>query len=262
MKRIGLRGGLLLALGGIQLAGLGILVLTVSLNARNELTTISYLASDNLAEACAADFQALIAGAEESVRGAARAMRGFKAAGASRAAATGALRIFLEDREGATGLWVAFAPGAYDGADARGSGGPGSGPNGRFEPYWYRGAEGPVLDLALASDETGAEGAAYSAAFLSGRASVSRPTLRSRGGKELSLVSVCLPIVEGGKPIGVAGIDFESGILQALVAAIKPLGVGYAYLMEGDGTRQGARREERRRFFRGEQMARGFLRHA
>jgi methyl-accepting chemotaxis protein len=236
MKRLGLRGKLLLALGAIQLVGLACLVTTVSLNARSEITKIAYLSSENLAKGVASDLQSFFAKSEETVRGVARAMLGFKSAGMPREAVSLALRQFLKNKPGAGGLWVAFAPDAYDEADARNAGAAGSGPRGRFEPYWKRGEGGFVLGLALDSDEEGSEGALYVTAKETGRTQVSRPHSGMVGGKEVSLISICLPITENGMDIGVVGVDFESSVIDTLVAAVKPGGTGYAFLVDGDGT--------------------------
>jgi len=236
MKRLGLRGKLLLTLGAVQLAGMASLATIVSLNARAEVTKIAYLSSENLAKGVASDLQCFFTKSEETVRGVVRALLGFKSVRSSRGDVSLALRQFLKNKPGAAGLWAAFAPDAYDEADARYVGAEASGPRGRFEPHWARDEGGFALGLALASDEEGAEGGMYAAAKETGKVQFSRPHLGKAGGKEVSLISVCVPITENGIDIGVAGVDFESAVINALVLSQKPLGTGYAFLVAEDGS--------------------------
>ena len=236
MKRLGLRGKLLLALGAVQFVGLGLLVLTVSSNAKGELTKVAYLSAEQLAAGAASDLQTFFARAEEDVLGAARTALGLKAAKVPRPAAVEALRVFLEASPGAGCLTIAFEPGAYDGTDARSAGLPGSGPLGRFEPSWTRDAGGFSLGKALDSDEPGSEGILYVSTRENGRIQVSRPFAGSVAGTDATLITISAPIKEGGAAVGVAGIDFDSSAIDALVHSLKPLGTGYAFLVGEDGT--------------------------
>ncbi|HRZ65067.1 MAG TPA: methyl-accepting chemotaxis protein [Spirochaetia bacterium] len=235
MRRLGLRGKLLLALGAIQTLGLGVLVVTVSLNARGELTKLAYLASENLAKGYVADFQSLVVKSEEVATDVARTMLAFKRARVPREIAAQSLRSFFEGREGVAGVWAAFEPGAYDGADARNADKPGSGSLGRFEPGWYRGEQGPELGAALFSDEAGSEGVAYVSTMEAGKTFFVKPFTWRVAGKDTSLFSICVPIMDGDTLVGIAGIDLESSQLDALVAAIKPFGSGHSFLTEGEG---------------------------
>ena len=131
------------------------------------------------------------------------------------------------------GAWIEFAPDAYDGADAAhvNTGELTADGRGRVSLYAVT-REGstalqpnanPLVDIGTQEY--------FSAAFNSGKPAVTEPYMFPIAGKDVFMVSIAQPILENGKPIGVAGVDIALDHLNARLAEIKPLGDGSSYLI-------------------------------
>jgi len=134
----------------------------------------------------------------------------------------------LSHNPGYLGVWTVWEPNAFDGLDSQFQGAPGHSGTGRFMPYWNR-VGGVHLEAC------GDLGEWYTKARDTRREVVMDPFAYEVGGKEIMLVSVCVPIVVNGKSIGVTGVDFSMEQISALVSGIKPYETGYAVLATGSG---------------------------
>ncbi len=135
----------------------------------------------------------------------------------------------LKNNPGFLGIWQIWEPNAFDGLDNQFAGKEGHTTEGRFVPYWNR-AGG--VHLEACGDLNGEW---YTKARDTGKEVIMDPFLYEVGGKEILMVSVCVPIVVDGKSIGVAGVDFSMDQINALVSVIKPYETGYAVLATGSG---------------------------
>ena len=235
MKRLGLRGKMLVWLGAIQAIGLGGLILIVATNSRAAMTNVSYMSSQYLAKSYAGDVERRMLEASSISTDIGTALMGYRKAGIPRETASDMVGLFLDKYPQVYATWAAFAPNAYDGQDARWRGREESGPDGRFNPYWAGKDGNFVLDTALDYDSGTPEGPWYTEPMASGMAYFGDPETFTVNGETINAVSVSVPITEKGATIGVAGVDIEATSLEKTVTAIRPFGSGYAFLVSSRG---------------------------
>ncbi|MEH0019539.1 MAG: methyl-accepting chemotaxis protein [Desulfobacter sp.] len=135
----------------------------------------------------------------------------------------------LENNPGYLGIWTVWEPNAFDGLDENYKNATGHSPEGRFVPYWNR-VGGVHLEACIDLD-----GEWYTRARDTKKEVIMDPFSYEVGGKQVMLVSVCVPIVVNGRSIGVAGVDFSMDQIADLVGDITPYGTGYAVLATGSG---------------------------
>ena len=140
------------------------------------------------------------------------------------------LRTVVVENPDYVGAWVVYLPNALDGNDAAFVNTTAS-VTGRFESY-YTNDHGKVELVALTHYE---ESDYYTIPLRSGEESVAEPYYQDIGGEEFMITSVCIPIKQNGRTIGVAGIDILLTEVQEKVGEIKPFGVGYAGLYSPSG---------------------------
>jgi methyl-accepting chemotaxis protein len=134
------------------------------------------------------------------------------------------------------GAWAVFEPDAFDGADAEYVGVRGSSPEGRWVPYWNTFGGEPGYESCVDFDNPGPAGLYYRVPMETRRGFLTNPTTYEIAGKPTTVVSMCVPIMRDGVPIGVSGVDFSMEKLLQLVDELTPLESGYAFLVAGDGT--------------------------
>ena len=235
MKRLGLRGKLLIALGTVQALGLCGLVIVVAVNSRSALTELSYVSSQYLAKSYAGEVERSLLEAGGVAADLGTSLLGYRNGGISREQATDLVSIFLGNNPSLLATWAVFAPDAYDGADARYRGREESGPDGRFNPFWTMEDGEPSLYAALDYDTDTPEGPFYTEPMGTGKRFIGDPETYELGGKNVSAISVSVPILDRGATIGVSGVDIDVARLEAMIRAIKPFGTGYAFLVSSRG---------------------------
>ncbi|MGV7930399.1 MAG: methyl-accepting chemotaxis protein [Spirochaetota bacterium] len=162
----------------------------------------------------------------------------FEAMGASGAAGREQLNVILrgvlEKNPEFLGVWTCWEPNALDGKDAAFALTPGHDRTGRFIPYWNRGT-GRIQLEPLVDYEKPGPGDYYLLAKNSGREVVLDPYSYQVAGKDTLLTSVAVPIKNGQRVVGVAGIDIALDRFQGVIAKIKPFETGYAFLVGNNG---------------------------
>lgn len=153
---------------------------------------------------------------------------------ADRAAINLMLRSILKGNPHFLGVWTCFEPDALDGADSQFSGTEGHDSSGRFIPYWYRDGEKLGMEPLREYDIPG-NGDYYLLPLESGRESLIEPYLYDVGGKQTLLTSLAVPIVVGGKTIGVAGVDIALDQVGAIVKDLKVFERGEVTLFSSKG---------------------------
>jgi methyl-accepting chemotaxis protein len=145
-----------------------------------------------------------------------------------------ALRSLLEKNSNVLGTWTGWEPNALDGRDSEFAGQTGHDATGRFMPYWNRVGDKLVRDVLLDYTKPGA-GDYYIQPFAQKRAVAIEPYLYPINGKDVLITTFSLPIVVGGKTLGVAGIDINLESLNESMQKIKPFGTGYVTLVSKAG---------------------------
>ncbi|MEX5342812.1 methyl-accepting chemotaxis protein [Pseudomonas sp. I2] len=128
------------------------------------------------------------------------------------------------------GLYLVFQPDALDQQDARfiGQDALGSNDSGRFSLYWSQPRPGTLEAEAmpesmLADTSPAANGSPYNRWLTcpqeTARACVLDPYFDEVNGRQVLMTSIALPLLEGGKVIGVVGLDIGLDNLQQLSLA-------------------------------------------
>ena len=145
-----------------------------------------------------------------------------------REALTTVLGDALKTRPESLGIYMAFERNALDGQDADFIDEEAASSNltGRFALYWSQSEPGAfesevVTEEELGDTTPGPSGAAYNAWYTcplkTGSACILDPYVDKVNEQPVLMTSVALPIREGGKVIGVIGIDISLASLQAMV---------------------------------------------
>ncbi len=208
---------------------------------RSQLSSSSLSAAEIAGAGYAAEVASPIHESLNAARQLAVMVASAKALGLRREQAVQFLHHYMESNPDLGGAWFIFEPDAFDGKDAEyASGGAkagalrGNAADGRFVPYWNRFSRDLILEECM--DYAGGDASAYySVPFSTGAAYITVPTEYMIAGSPTTVVSYCAPVFQDGKPIGVAGVDMSMDATNALVASIRPLGLGYAFLLSLDG---------------------------
>ena len=162
----------------------------------------------------------------------------------SRELALEALRQTLLTNPRFLGVWTVWEPNAFDGKDAEYVGKPGHDTTGRFVGYWNKGSGSVILEPCVEYTNTGASGEYYFKPLRSGEEVFMEPFTYEVAGRQIQLVSHCVPIVIEGKAVGVVGVDIDTDTIQKLIASEKPFEKGSLTLLSFQGTIAGHPRAE------------------
>ncbi len=179
---------------------------------------------------------AYIAKGQNQAEGLAEGLAGLKAGDKSigRSETIAMFKGFLASNPEYVGCGVAWEPNAFDGRDSEFAGTEFHDKSGRFIPYVYR--SGGAIDVeALTGYDDPASGEFYFGPKKSGKTLITDPYKYKVGGKDVSMVSICAPILVKGKFQGVFALDLPISNIMEQVAQIKPYGTGYAWLMTPSG---------------------------
>ncbi|ABD06031.1 methyl-accepting chemotaxis sensory transducer [Rhodopseudomonas palustris HaA2] len=155
-----------------------------------------------------------------------------------RAQLNAVLNNTLKQNPAFNGTYSAWEPNALDGNDAafKGRQDMGSDTTGRFLPYWTRGASGAIAVQPLVeydSSERHPNGLVKGAWFINpqttGKENILGPLPYIVQGKQVFLATMSVPIMIGGKFVGVAGADYNLDFVQKLAKQVN------ASLYDGKG---------------------------
>ena len=143
--------------------------------------------------------------------------------------------ILMSD-EAILSLWTGWEPNAFDGrdsefvyADAYHN------ETGRFMPYLFKDG-GSVTVEPLSGIDDPVDGLYYHGASDSGKPYVTDPYLYDLHGTVYTLYSIAIPIMEGGRVLGVVGVDYNmAGIIDFMNSATI-LGDGFMSMVAPDGS--------------------------
>jgi len=240
--RLGFRGVVVLWTAAITTFGFVGMVTALSFLVRKELSASSYSASEIAGKGYAAEVVGTLDAGIHAAEQLAVVISSLKTTQLNRIDMIEFLGSYAEANTSFGGAWFIFEPNAFDGKDsAYAAGGQlggttrGIASDGRLIPYWNR--FGGELQLEECVDyEGGPSSAYYTEPLSSGITIVTEPTIYEIAGKPTMVVSFCSPVIVDGMAIGVAGLDMSMESLAALVSTIKPLGLGYAFMLSDKGT--------------------------
>ncbi|WP_322470157.1 methyl-accepting chemotaxis protein [Hydrogenophaga sp. SNF1] len=241
LASLSLRTKLLLMVVGVVLAGFAATVVSLTRQAGQLQEKTALMFAEELATRNAAQIGAELNATMTAARTLAQSLAGLKASGrADRAQADALLKSVLEGSPQFLGVWTAWEPDAFDGRDAEFAGKPGHDASGRYIPYWNRGNGVASVEVLVDYDKPGA-GDYYQLPKRSGQETLIEPYKYTVAGKEVLITTTSVPIVMGGRLVGVAGIDVALSSLQDKVGAIRVYDTGYASLFSAGGLTVGDR---------------------
>ena len=144
------------------------------------------------------------------------------------------LKGILEKNTDLLGVWTGWEPQALDGRDHEFVNAPGHDATGRFVPYWNRPGEKIVREPLVDYDKP-ETGTYYQVPLKANRAVAIEPYLYPVGGKEVVISSFSVPIVVGGRTVGIGGVDINLQSLNETMQQIKPFGTGFVSLISREG---------------------------
>ncbi|WP_209423363.1 methyl-accepting chemotaxis protein [Melaminivora jejuensis] len=156
------------------------------------------------------------------------------------------LRTALEQAPRLNGTWSGWEPDAFDGDDAAFAGAPHHDATGRYLPYFSRnGANGSVTQALMEGYEQPGVGDYYLKPRASRKSVLIEPYAYEFEGRQLLMTTLAVPVLDGGRFVGVAGSDLILAELQQQVQAIRLYDSGYASFFAQGGTYVGDRDAER-----------------
>ncbi|MDC7697591.1 methyl-accepting chemotaxis protein [Vogesella indigofera] len=144
-------------------------------------------------------------------------------------------RLLMQTNPQAIGVFLGWEPNALDGRDSELAGQPENGASGRAGSYWFR--KGGQEDVVWGSEDT--DGSEYYDGPKHSLQPVLTEPYEDHDIKVL-MATLSYPILDNGRFLGVAGIDFGLAQLQAVAAAIKPYGSGFMTIYSSNGMVLGA----------------------
>jgi methyl-accepting chemotaxis protein len=216
------------------------IILVAYLVASRIVTDMAYRVGDTLAAQYANEASIKLNGAMTDARALADAYVGLRSSGVvDREAYAGVLKRSLEANPDWLASWALFEPNAFDGKDAAFRNKAGHDATGRFATSFDRG-QGSVQRSVLLGYEDETLSTYYFVPLRSKTEFVAEPYTYTYTGKTedtITMTSVCVPIIEGGKAIGVAGHDLALGGLADIMKSIQPVKGAYGILLSNAGVR-------------------------
>ncbi|HQF90833.1 MAG TPA: methyl-accepting chemotaxis protein [Synergistaceae bacterium] len=220
-----IRTKILVGVLGVVVGVLGVIVGYVSWGSRQLATEDAFDKAQALAEGYAHRVGREFNEAMDTARALSATLAAMKGSEhPSRELALEALRRVLETNPRFLGVWTVWEPNAFDGKDAEYVGKPGHDATGRFVGYWNKGSGSVMLEPCVEYANTGASGEYYFKPLRSGEEVLMEPFTYEVGGRQIQLVSHCVPIVVEGKTLGVVGVDMSLETVQQIIASEKPFG--------------------------------------
>jgi methyl-accepting chemotaxis protein len=153
---------------------------------------------------------------------------------ADRPSALAAMKAILESNDFYFGVWAQFEPNGFDGRDAAFVNVDGYAEDGAFLPYVLRENGAITIQASTGTYADYKDEDYYTIPRDTGREAVMEPYIEPDADNAL-MTSVCVPVFDGEKVVGVAGIDVLLNDFNRVVSEIKPFGDGYAVLLSQSG---------------------------
>jgi methyl-accepting chemotaxis protein len=240
---IGIRGKIVATSALIAVLGVASVAALLTYKAANGLTETAKQGLVTAAHQEAEHVNAEFARAITAARALARTTLAVRAAKtADRPTFESILKTEIEPEQQWFGIWGTYEPNAFDGKDADFAGKdiPTSvKSNGRYVPYVYRTDTGLMFDKSYDFDTSTNPLDYYNEPMKSGKLHITNPSPWNFGTEDkpnwIGLVSFCVPVIEGGKALGVTGIDYKTDQLIEYFNALRPMGEGRAALIDASG---------------------------
>lgn len=241
IERLGISGRIVLLGSLVSVLGIVAVTLVLTQRASSALVVQAEAVLQHTADAEAGHVTTEFARSITAAREYARLVVAMRATGTAQRPA---FEAFLKDSLAAEpnwfGSWGTFEPNAFDGADASfaGKGSPAAvKSSGRYVPYWYRTDGGLTLDKSFDFDNPSDNSLDYyNIPKATGKLHIANPSAWNYGnGVSIWIASVCVPVIENGRTLGVTGIDLRMSQILDYFATLRPLDEGRAALIDNAG---------------------------
>ena len=234
MSKFSLKVRMVLSIGVVALVAFVTTIAFVTFKARNLAQQEAFARACEISAHYSAKVEEELLVPMVSARSLALTLEGLKyEQDTDRASVNAVIKRILEQNPGFLGVWTCWEPNAFDGRDAAFANTPGHDATGRFIPYWYR-ADGTVALDALVDYDTSGAGDYYLAARDSGQETILNPFTYTVDGREVLMTSIVVPVKDGGRVVGVAGVDIALTHLHELVADQKVYDTGFISVLSND----------------------------
>ncbi|MCC6488986.1 MAG: hypothetical protein IT364_15915 [Candidatus Hydrogenedentes bacterium] len=237
LKSLRLEIRTVLQISAVAIIGVAVMVGFVSMRARSEMRTEAY---DKTREIALHNGQRIATELTDALSAARALGKVFESAASRRESIDRQMFLntlvkVVEARAFYFGAWVQFEPDMFDGKDAQFAGGTEYGVEGSFMPYAKR--EGKTVSLVPSTGtyEEYMDEEYYKIPKETRMECIMTPYVEPDADNAL-MTSVCVPIIENDRVIGVAGIDVVLTEMSALVSEVRPFESGYAFLVANEGT--------------------------
>lgn len=163
---------------------------------------------------------------------------GLRAAGASRDSVRRMMHAFMDANPQYLGLYAAYLPDGFDGADNAVAGAPGENETGRFLTYKYyeNGALETEIWPFFTQEEPEADAEYFQLPLTRNAAGLTAPYSETTNGETRVMTTATTPLRdEAGNAVGSLGIDIELSAISARIASARVLDAGVSMLVAGDG---------------------------
>jgi methyl-accepting chemotaxis protein len=227
---------LVLVISAVNLLCIGALVISAVLFSRRQIKTLVLDNMRSVSEKTGLDVQGRLQESLSEIRAIAQVMSHYDTIPLEdrRSFFNTLLRSIAEENDDILAAWGIFEPNALDGLDARYVNTQGSDGTGRYLSYFER--NGGRVELGAISGYTDAEADYYNIPLRTGKEAVIEPYYYEVAGEKQLITSLVVPIMRGGKAVGVAGLDMSLLEIQSLAFGIKPYGTGNSAVFSNDGT--------------------------
>lgn len=131
------------------------------------------------------------------------------------------------------GVWANWLPNQYDGMDGMFEDGKKYMSDGHFAPMAFPDGNGGVTRITTTGHTSkGKQGLWYNIPIKENRIYITDPTTYKINGKDVTLMTIGVPIKKDGKVVGVAGVNMLVDFVNKIIGNVKVYDTGYAFLLD------------------------------
>ncbi|MDR2398365.1 MAG: methyl-accepting chemotaxis protein, partial [Spirochaetaceae bacterium] len=215
----------------VNFTGIGILAGVTVFESQREISRLADEQANSMAIRSSEEIKNWFASYVETARSLAHIMEGYKDIPVEdrRRQFNRILKQTLIAHPEVAAVYTSWAPNALDGMDAEYAGTPGTDASGRYITSWTYKPTGPIME-AMQGFELDTL-----IAITEGNEFIFEPSITPIGGKDMLATTVCIPVKDQYKMIGLAGISVELSRIQTIVSWLQPFGDGHAFVFSPGG---------------------------
>ncbi|MCL2222605.1 MAG: methyl-accepting chemotaxis protein [Oscillospiraceae bacterium] len=132
------------------------------------------------------------------------------------------------------GAWSVWEPNAFDGRDSEFAGTEFHDDTGRFVPYVFKDGNNVIVEALVGYDDP-VDGDFYMGVRNSGRAHATDPYIYNVAGRDVTMFSLALPILDNGVVSGAVGLDINLNDISHVMNEVTILDDGYLFSLSPGG---------------------------